>query len=220
MSDANTMDSCETCSNTRLCTVFEMLVGRLDTLGDQITAVQAEQVLQRRRLCHADSLLPLGTRFSGVNFCGKEVVLTLHTPINTDGGFSRHPDLIFIDLLGGMFTSALYGPEIDAFRAQILHKHPSIRCWGTDGILAVCSDLKEAHQLILAVADDLGPYSDDLEIHAIPERLGPLAMALVDVKQQHVKAAWANLDSYSRESLSEGDHSFFTKSRLQRLMEQ
>lgn len=129
------MDSNETCSNTRLCTVFEMLIGRLDSLGDQITAVQAEQALQRRGLCHADSLRPLGTPFSGYNLLGVEVALTLHTPFDESGDFTKNLSCVFVDTESRIRHPNVRSEDLCA----LLKEREIIQAWGAakcDGILA------------------------------------------------------------------------------------
>lgn len=69
-------------SNTRLCDIFEMVVSRLDSL-------EAKLDLQKTVAPHADSIRPLGQRFSGMNLTGQCVSLDVHHSFDSHGVMSK-----------------------------------------------------------------------------------------------------------------------------------
>lgn len=188
-----------------------MLVGRLDTLGDQISAVQAEQALQRRGLCHADSLRPLGTPFSGFNLCGAEVTLRVHTKFDVDGVFADDPEHVFIGTLNWGRNKDLTTEVLRCYRMGV---HPSVLAWGNSGIIARCPNIKEARRIVTKITNSLRDWKTirDLEIHWVAPQLIALAIACVEKDREHVQTAWGQMDASLQEQILE--ETFFTRERL------
>lgn len=74
--------------NGRLCTIFEMLIDRLDKLETKLDAV-ADKTDHHISLAarHIDSMRPLGEPFSGVALTGECVALTIHNEFDSNGNF-------------------------------------------------------------------------------------------------------------------------------------
>lgn len=73
--------------NERLISVLDMVISRLDSLGCQMSVVEAKLDSQNKGQCHADSLRPLGVPFSGMAMLGNPVTLTVHTKFDEGGVF-------------------------------------------------------------------------------------------------------------------------------------
>lgn len=100
-------------SNERLCNIFEMVVSRLDSLGNQMDTMQQQLGMLAHGIRHADSIRPLGSPFSGVAHLGMPVELTVFASFDAEGIFHRKNELVVVTepLPGDGYDLMWCGPE-------------------------------------------------------------------------------------------------------------